>query len=88
MPLLSEISTSDLNLGPQRKSASGIPTTPVLHQKERNVEIQLDGEVTCLFPPSSFNNGPRLSIVFCIDEEQAKQIEAIEQACGSMCGSS
>jgi hypothetical protein len=87
MPLLSEIRSTDIELGTQRKSKNGILMTPILYQGQRSPDLQVDGEVTCMFPPSSFDGGPRLSVVFSVDESTAAAIEAIEQAAAKLCHS-
>ncbi len=78
--LLSEVSASDLSVGPSKKSPTGILTSQVLYKGERSPSIQLDGEVTCPFAPSAFDGGTRLSVSLSVDEATAKSVEALETA--------
>ncbi len=78
--LLSEVSASDLSVGPSKKSPTGILTSQVLYKGERSPSIQLDGEATCPFAPSAFDGGTRLSVSLSVDEATAKSVEALETA--------
>jgi hypothetical protein len=78
--LLPDIEVSGLSLGPERKATNGVLTSPVLYKGQRGCEIQLPGEVTCLFPPSAFEGSSRVTTTLIVDEQTADALARLESA--------
>jgi hypothetical protein len=82
--MLSDIEVSGLSLGTERKASNGVLSIPVLYKGQRGCEVQLPGEVTCLFPPSSFDAGSRMTITLLIDPETADAVARLESAVAAL----
>ncbi len=78
--LLKDIEVRNLSVGTERKASNGVLTSPVLHKGERGCEFQVDAEVTCLFPPSSFENSARMSVTLLVDQATADALVGLESA--------
>lgn len=87
MPLLSEVRAEAFTAGPPKRAATGMTVTPLFYDGDRGVLIQLDGEVTALYNPSSFDAAStRQTVPFRISEDTAKQLLGLESAIGAACG--
>jgi hypothetical protein len=77
--MLSEIEIEGVALGTERKTTSGILSTPIVYKGQR-LEFQLPGEVSCIFSPSSFDSSARLTTTLGMSEETAKALAELEAA--------
>jgi hypothetical protein len=81
--LLSKMDTSGLSVGAARKTPSNVLMSPITLDGQRNPELQLDDEATCLFDPSSYDGNGKLNVTFGISEAMAASLEAAEKAIGA-----
>ncbi len=82
--LLPDIEVGGLSLGTERKASNGVLSRPVLYKGTQRCEVQLPGEVSCLFAPSSFELNSRMTVTFLLDQQLADDVVRLESAVAAL----